>query len=88
MAFVKKEINSEEWTLILSNVTSVTFQNTSSRPFYINFTANDTAPEDEIGLVYGPWQGELNRSIDELSSIGGFIWAKAISRQSSIIVDE
>ena len=88
MAYVKKAITSEEWTLILTNVSIVTFQNASQFGVYINYTANTTAPADEVGLVYGPWQGELNRPIEELSSIGGYVWAKAISRQGSIIVDE
>lgn len=90
MAYSKKGINKDTWTKIANNVTSVTFQNASQYPFYINFTASDSAPTDIVGLVYGPWQGEMKKDLADMTSVSSpkYVWAKSFSSNGSVIVEE
>jgi uncharacterized protein YegL len=91
MAYVKKQLNKDNWSLIANNVTVVTFQNSSQYPFYVNFTsAANTAPTDVFGLVYGPWQGELKKTVTEMTSVATptHVWAKSISTNGAVIVEE
>lgn len=90
MSYNKKNLNKDTWTLIANNVTFVTFQNASQFPFYVNFTANTTAPTDSYGLVYGPWQGELKKTTTDMTDVSSpnYVWAKSISSNGSVIVEE
>jgi hypothetical protein len=90
MAYNKKNLNKDTWTLIANNVTSVTFQNTSQFPFYVNFTANTTPPVGLYGLVYGPWQGELRKTTTDMTTVSSpnYVWAKSISSNTAVIVEE
>jgi hypothetical protein len=90
MAYVKISTNKDTWTLIANNVTEVTFQNASQFPFYVNFTsAANTEPSDTFGLVYGPWQGELKRTVTEMTNVATptHVWAKNISSNGAVIVE-
>jgi hypothetical protein len=89
MAFTKIEITSSEWTLIGNNVTDMTFQNVSQWPFYINFNSSNVAPSEEVGLVYGPWQGELKKDVTDLTykASPNYVFAKAISKPTKVIVE-
>lgn len=91
MAYVKIAINKESWTKIANNVTTITFQNASQYPFYVNFTsAANTAPTDLYGLVYGPWQGEMKKAVTEMTTVSSpnFVWAKSISSNGNVIVEQ
>ena len=91
MAYNKKNLNKDTWTLIANNVTTVTFQNASQIPFYVNFSANNsTVPTDIYGLVYGPWQGELKKTVTDMTTVTTplCVWAKSISSNSAVIVEE
>jgi hypothetical protein len=90
MAYIKIDINSQDWTLIGDNINEITFQNVSQFGVYINFTAANTAPIDEVGLVYGPWQGELKKTLTDMTSVAtpAYVWAKAISKSGRVIVEE
>jgi hypothetical protein len=90
MAYTKIEINKDTWTLIGSNVSSITFQNVSQFGVYINFTSTDDAPLDEVGLVYGPWQGELKKTLTDMTivSFPSYVWAKSITKDTRVIVEQ
>ena len=89
MAFSKIEINTNEWTLIGDDVTEITFQNASSFPIYINFNSSNTAPTDTVGIVYGPFSGELKKTIADMTLISSptFVFARSMSKPSSVIVE-
>jgi len=89
MAFEKIELSSAEWTLIGDNVTDITFQNVSQWPFYVNFNSSNTSPTDTVGLVYGPWQGELKKDVTEMTytTSPNYVFAKAISKTTSVVVE-
>ena len=89
MAFEKIEITKDEWTLIGSNVDSITFQNNGQWPFYVNFNSANTAPTDDVGLVYGPWQGELKKDVTDLTykTSPNYVFAKSISKPTSVVVE-
>ena len=90
MAYVKKELTNSEWTLIGSNVTEATFQVIGQWPAYINFSSSTTPPTDEVGLYYKSGQGELKKSITDMTAVEGtiHIFAKAVSGKTNIIVIE
>ena len=91
MAYVKITLNKDTWTKIANNVTTITFQNASQYPFYVNFTsASNTSPTDAYGLVYGPWQGELKKSVIDMTTVSSpnYVWAKSISSNGSVIVEQ
>ena len=90
MAYVKLSVDNTGWVLIGDNVSEITFQNSSAGAFYINFTSNSSPPDDEVGLVYGPWQGELKKPLEDMTNVisPSRVWAKAISRPVNIIVEQ
>lgn len=89
MPFTKIEINKDEWTLVGDNVTEITFQNASSFPIYINFSSSNTAPVDTVGIVYGPFSGELKKTITDMTLISTptFVFARSMSKPSAVIVE-
>ncbi len=89
MAFTKIELNSQTWTLIGDNVSSMTFQNVGQYGFYVNFNSSNSVPSESVGLVYGPWQGELKKTITDLTykSTPTYVFAKAISKTASVVVE-
>lgn len=90
MPLVKRSISSTEWTLISSNTSVVSFQNVGSRPICIAYSSSNIPPEETLGWVYPPYQGEIQKEIGTLSGLSGngYIFARAISQSSSIIVNE
>ncbi len=90
MAYVKKDLNKDDWTLIATGVSVVTFQNASQYPIYINFTSTDTPPTDLYGIVYGPWQGELRKPLVTMTNVASpsRVWSKTVSTSGSVIVEE
>lgn len=90
MAYLKVEITSSEWTLIGDNVSEITFQNATTWPIYLNFTAANTAPSDNVGLIYGGYEGELKKTVSELTiaSNPSYVWAKSTGSSGKIIIEE
>lgn len=90
MALVEYTVNAEQWTLIGDNVTSITFQNAGQIPFYINFNSTNSAPVEDYGIVYGPWQGEIKKDVTELTykTTPNYVFARAISNKSVRIIVE
>ena len=89
MAFEKIDLDNQTWTLIGNNVTDITFQNVSQFPFYVNFNSINAIPSENIGIVYGPWQGELKKDVTELTYLDtpNYVFAKAIGKTTSVIVE-
>lgn len=88
MAFYRVPLNSNEWTLIGDNVNNITFQNAGSRPVYVNVTATTEAPTDTVGLLYRPYDRELKKAVDGLSTVvGTYVWARSSSGSGSVIVE-
>jgi hypothetical protein len=90
MAYAKIPVTKDEWTLIIDGAPEVTFQNAGQFGVYINFTSDaNTAPTDEVGLVYGPWQGELRKDVVELTNVASpvYVWAKSIANNGNVIVE-
>jgi hypothetical protein len=86
MAFQKITVDKDEWVLIGDNVVDITFQNVDQWPVFINFNDSSTPPEEEMGLVYGPYSGELKRTVEDLTykTSPNFVFAKAVSRPVTI----
>lgn len=89
MAITKIELVSDAWTLIGDNVSDLTFQNAGQWPFYVNFNSSNTAPTEDVGIVYGPFQGELKKTVTELTykSTPNYVFARSISKPTKIIVE-
>ena len=90
MAFNKIAINKDDWTLIGESVSSITFQNAGQYPVYINFTNGNTAPTDTVGLMYGPREGELKKTLTDLTTVStpDHVWARTVSYAGNVIVEE
>lgn len=90
MAFVKIAVNKEDWTLIGESVSAITFQNAGQYPVYINFTNGNTAPTDTVGLMYGPREGELKKTLTDMTTVStpNHVWAKSVSYTGNVIVEE
>lgn len=89
MSFQKIQIDDTDWTLIGDNVTSITFQNVGQFGVYINFNSSNTAPTEDVGVVYGPLQGELKRTCTELTykATPSYVFARTISKAGAIVVE-
>lgn len=61
-------LTADAWTeLTDANVTSITFQNTSSYHILVKGTTDATTPTDALGSIrYNPGQGEMNTSLSDL----------------------
>ena len=91
MAFNKISIDKNNWILIGDNVSEITFQNVGQFGFYINFTSSTTPPTDEYGLVYPPdMSGEMKKPLVDMTQVTSpaYVWAKAISQTTNIIVEQ
>lgn len=90
MAFNKISVNKNEWTLIGESVSTITFQNVGQYPVFVNFTSGNTAPTDEVGLVYGYREGELKKTLADMTEITtpDHVWAKSVSYTGSVIVEQ
>lgn len=90
MAFVKIPVNKDDWTLIGESVSTITFQNVGQYPVYINFTNGNTAPTDTVGLVYGPREGELKKTLTDMTTVAtpDHVWAKSVSYTGNVIAEE
>jgi hypothetical protein len=90
MAIVKISLTNTQWTLISNSDPFITFQNSGSFPIYINFTSNNTAPTDNVGLIYGPREGEMKKYLTDMTKMSNptHVWAKSVAKVGSIIVEQ
>lgn len=90
MSFVKIAVNKDDWTLIGESVSTITFQNAGQFPVYVNFTNGNTAPTDTVGLMYGPREGELKKTLTDMTTLStpDHVWVKSVSYTGNVIVEE
>lgn len=87
MALAKTAVTADQWTKIGDNVTTITFQNLGDNAMYIEFTAADTAPTGTFGTIYGRFEGELKKTLTDLTFTANpaYVWARAMSASTSVI---
>lgn len=87
MALAKTKIYQDAWTKIGDNVTTITFQNLGDNAMYIEFTAADSAPTSTFGTIYGRFEGELKKTLTDLTYVSSpaYVWARAMSASTSVI---
>ena len=91
MALASTEVTTSEYIKIGDNVTTITFQCQSSNPVVINFTATNSAPTaTDPGLVYKAFEGEMKKTVTDLSHVGSasYVWAKALTGGTSTVIYE
>lgn len=91
MALASTSINTSAYTLIGNNVTTITFQCQSNNPIVVNFTASNSAPSaDSAGLVYKTFEGEMKKTVTDLShtSNAAYVWAKALTGRNAKVIYE
>lgn len=91
MALASTSVSTSEYIKIGNNVTTITFQCQSNNPIVINFTASDSAPTaTDPGLVYKTFEGEMKKTVTDLSHVGGaaYVWAKALTGDSAKVIYE
>ena len=89
MALAKTKIYQDAWTKIGDNVTTITFQNLGDNAMYIEFTATDSAPTSTFGTIYGRFEGELKKTLTDLTftSSPAYVWARAMTACTSVIYE-
>jgi len=90
MAIAQTSLTPSNWTLIGNNIDVITFQCASTTPLYIGITSTSSPPVvTDPGLIYNRFEGELKRSLTGISYLTSpkYVWAKALSAQSSVIYD-
>ena len=87
MALAKTAVTADQWTKIGDNVTSITFQNLGDTPVIIEYTAADVAPANAIGTVYDRYEGEMKKTLTDLTYVSSpaYVWARAITSSSSVV---
>lgn len=87
MALGKTKIYQDAWTKIGDNVATITFQNLGANAMYVEFTAADTAPTSTFGTIYNRFEGEMKKSLTDLTftSSPAYVWVRALSGQTTVI---
>lgn len=85
MAFQVIELNSDEWTLIQEGKTNVTFQNLGINPMLIN--VSNSTPVESAGIRFDQTEGVINRPLTEISSAGANVYARASTRNTTVVVE-
>lgn len=90
MGLASTTLTPSNYFLIGNNVTTITFQCQSSTPVSIAVTtASSGIATDTIGLVYDRWDGELKKTVTDMSHDAGvaYVYAKAISGTAKIVYE-
>lgn len=90
MGLASTTLTPNNYVLIGDNVTTITFQCQSSTPVSIAVTtASSGIATDTIGLVYDRWDGELKKTVTDMSHDAGvaYVYAKAISGTAKIVYE-
>tara|TARA_B100001173_G_scaffold17191_1_gene13930 strand:+ start:43 stop:324 length:282 start_codon:yes stop_codon:yes gene_type:complete len=91
MALATTEVGISTYIKIGDNTATITFQCQSNNPIVINFTAANTAPAGtEPGLVYKAYQGEVKKTVSELTHVGSaaYVWARALTGRRATVLYE
>ena len=89
MALAKTKIYQDAWTKIGDNVTTITFQNLGDTPVLIEYTAADSAPADAIGTVYDRYEGEMKKTLTDLTFVSSpaYVWARAVTSSTTVVYE-
>jgi len=90
MALASTTLTPNNYVLIGNNVTTITFQCQSSSPVSIAVTTSSSGiATDTIGLIYDRWDGELKKTVTDLSHDAGvsYVYAKALTGTSKIVYE-
>jgi len=91
MALASTEVTSSAYVLIGNNVTTITFQCQSANPVVVNFTASNSAPTaTDPGLVYKTYEGEMKKTVTDLSHVSSaaYVWAKSLTGSTAKVIYE
>ena len=91
MALASAEVTTSAYTKIGNNVTTITFQCQSNNPIVVNFTAADSAPTaTDPGLVYKTYEGELKKTVTDLSHVSNaaYVWARSLTGGTAKVIYE
>jgi len=89
MALATTTIAADQWTKIGNNVTSITFQNLGDTPMLVEYTAADSAPADAIGTVYDRYEGEMKKTLTDLTFVSSpaYVWARSITASTTVVYE-
>jgi hypothetical protein len=89
MPISKVSVLNNSWIAIGSAVSSITFQNIGQFPVYINFTANNSPPVANTGIVYDIFQGELKQPLTDLTFVvsPNHVWARSVGASTSLAIE-
>ena len=90
MALASTEITPSSYVLIGNNVTTITFQCQSSTPAVVAIsTFSSGIATSTIGLVYNRFEGEMKKTVTDLSHDAGaaYVYAKALTGTSKIVYE-
>ena len=87
MALSKTNIYQDAWTKIGDNIATITFQNLGGNAMYVEFTAADSAPTSTFGTIYNRFEGEMKKSLTDLTFVTSpaYVWARSLSGQTTVI---
>ena len=78
------------WTKIGNNLSEMSWQNAGQIPFYINFTATDVAPTDDVGFIYSTFDDEIKRTLTGVTYVATplYVWAKPVTGKTGKVIVE
>jgi hypothetical protein len=91
MALASTDVTTSEYIKIGDNVTTITFQCQSNNPLVIGITSTNSAPAaTDVGLVYKTFEGEMKKTVTDLSHVGSaaYVWARALTGETATVVFE
>lgn len=91
MALASTEVTPNLYVLIGDNVSTITFQCQSNNPIVIGITTTNSSIDTTTpGLVYKHFEGEMKKTVTDLSHDAGaaYVWAKALTGNTAKVVYE
>ena len=91
MALASTEVTTSSYVKIGDNVTTITFQCQSNNPLVIGITSTNSAPTaTSPGLVYKTFEGEMKKTVTDLSHETGaaYVWARALTGDTAKVIYE
>jgi spore maturation protein SpmA len=90
MALASTEVTSSSYVLIGNNVNTITFQCQSSTPAVVAIsTISSGIATDTPGLIYDRFEGEMKKTVTDLSHDSGaaYVYAKALTGTSKVVYE-
>ena len=91
MALASTEVTTSAYVKIGDNVSNITFQCQSGNPIVIWITSTNSAPTSTSpGLVYKTYEGEMKKTVTDLSFVSNasYVWAKSLTGSTAKVVYE